>query len=136
MWKRACGTAAKLIVEAKEYIKQSRGYTHRAILQENPVFPVNLVKPYFQTGEDKFRSRKKTTTPPDIVEVEDSPRPVKMIIKARLIRLNSKDQKQCLVKFQNQTSDKEKWLAENAIPDTNLHLRRFRDCRRTEKSHK
>ncbi|MBW0463750.1 hypothetical protein O181_003465 [Austropuccinia psidii MF-1] len=53
--------------------------------RKHPVFPVSLVKPYFQTGEDKFPSRKKTTTLPDIVEVEDSPGPVKKIIKARKI---------------------------------------------------
>ncbi|MBW0463893.1 hypothetical protein O181_003608 [Austropuccinia psidii MF-1] len=33
--------------------------------RKHPVFPVSLVKPYFQKGEDKF-------PPPDIVEVEDS----------------------------------------------------------------
>ncbi|MBW0497365.1 hypothetical protein O181_037080 [Austropuccinia psidii MF-1] len=42
------------------------------IFRKHPVFPVSLLKPYFQTGEDKFPSRKNTTTPPDIVEVEDS----------------------------------------------------------------
>ncbi|MBW0528012.1 hypothetical protein O181_067727 [Austropuccinia psidii MF-1] len=47
------------------------------------VFPVSLVKPYFQTGEERFPSRKRSTTPPDIVKVEDSPGPVKKIIKAR-----------------------------------------------------
>ncbi|MBW0564304.1 hypothetical protein O181_104019 [Austropuccinia psidii MF-1] len=41
------------------------------------VFPVSLVKPYFQTEEDKFPSRKKNPTPPEIVEVEDSPVPMK-----------------------------------------------------------
>ncbi|MBW0464395.1 hypothetical protein O181_004110 [Austropuccinia psidii MF-1] len=41
--------------------------------REHPVFPVSLVKPYFQTGEEKFPCRKKTSTPPDIVEIEDSP---------------------------------------------------------------
>ncbi|MBW0465971.1 hypothetical protein O181_005686 [Austropuccinia psidii MF-1] len=43
------------------------------ISRKNPVFPVSLVKPYFQTEEDKFRSRKKYPTPQEIVEVEDSP---------------------------------------------------------------
>ncbi|MBW0570953.1 hypothetical protein O181_110668 [Austropuccinia psidii MF-1] len=52
-----------------------------------------LVKPYFQTEEDKFPSRKKSPTPPEKVEVEDSPGPVKKIIKARKIRLNGKDQR-------------------------------------------
>ncbi|MBW0586862.1 hypothetical protein O181_126577 [Austropuccinia psidii MF-1] len=40
---------------------------------KHPVFPVSLVKPYFQTEEGKFPSRKENLTPPDIVEVEDSP---------------------------------------------------------------
>ncbi|MBW0577914.1 hypothetical protein O181_117629, partial [Austropuccinia psidii MF-1] len=49
---------------------------------------------------------------------------------ARKIRLNGKDQRQYLVRFKNQTTDKAKWLAEDAIPDGNLHLRRFRASRR------
>ncbi|MBW0472284.1 hypothetical protein O181_011999 [Austropuccinia psidii MF-1] len=40
-----------------------------------------------------------------------------------------------LVRFRNQTEDKDKWLAEDAIPEGNLHLRRFRTSRRTEGSH-
>ncbi|MBW0572774.1 hypothetical protein O181_112489 [Austropuccinia psidii MF-1] len=28
--------------------------------RKNPVFPVSLVKPYFQAGEEKFPSRNKT----------------------------------------------------------------------------
>ncbi|MBW0518734.1 hypothetical protein O181_058449 [Austropuccinia psidii MF-1] len=100
------------------------------------VFPASLVKPYFQTEKDKVPSRKKNPTPLEIVEVEDSPGPVKRIIKARKIRLNGKDQGQYLVRFKNQTADTDKWLAEDAIPDGNLHLRRFKASRRTEKSHK
>ncbi|MBW0586787.1 hypothetical protein O181_126502 [Austropuccinia psidii MF-1] len=103
--------------------------------RKHPVFPVSLVKPYFQTEEDKFPSRKENPTPPDIVEVEDSPGPVSKIIRARKIRLNGKDRRQYLVRFKNQTADKDKWLAEDAIPDENLHLRRFRASRRTEQSH-
>ncbi|MBW0473270.1 hypothetical protein O181_012985 [Austropuccinia psidii MF-1] len=59
--------------------------------RKNTVFPVSLVKPYFQEEEDKLPSRKKDPTPPEIGEVEDSPGPVKKIINARKIRLNSKD---------------------------------------------
>ncbi|MBW0479642.1 hypothetical protein O181_019357 [Austropuccinia psidii MF-1] len=99
--------------------------------RKHPVFPVSLVKPYFQTEDDKFPSRKKNPTPPEIVQVEASPSSVKKIIKARKIRLNGKDQRQYLVRFKNQTADKDKWLAENAIPDGNLHLRRLRASRRT-----
>ncbi|MBW0517104.1 hypothetical protein O181_056819 [Austropuccinia psidii MF-1] len=103
--------------------------------RKHPVFPVSLVKPYFQTEEDKFPSRKKNPTPPDLVEGEGFPGPVKKIIKARKITLNGKDQRQYLFIFKNQTADKDKWLAEDAIPDGNLHLRRLRASRRTEKSH-
>ncbi|MBW0583574.1 hypothetical protein O181_123289 [Austropuccinia psidii MF-1] len=160
MWKRACDTAAKCIAEAKEYNKQRWDKTHMepdikegdqvlVLIGKNavevklteegprkhPVFPVSLVKPYFQTEEEKFPSRKKNPTPPDIVEVEDSPVPVSRIITARKIRLNGKDQRQYLVRFKNQTADRDKWLAEDAITDGNLHLRRFRACGRTEQSH-
>ncbi|MBW0466453.1 hypothetical protein O181_006168 [Austropuccinia psidii MF-1] len=103
--------------------------------RKHPVFPVSLVEPYFQTEEDKFPSRKKNPTPLEIVEVEDSPGPVKKIIKARKIRLSGKDQRQYLVRLKRQTADKDKWLAENAIPEGSLHLRRFRASRSTELSH-
>ncbi|MBW0567296.1 hypothetical protein O181_107011 [Austropuccinia psidii MF-1] len=83
--------------------------------RKQPVFPVGLVKPYFQTEEDKFSSRDKNPTPPEIVEVEDSPGPVKKILRARKIRLNGRDQRQYLVRFKNQTADKNKWLAEDVI---------------------
>ncbi|MBW0471848.1 hypothetical protein O181_011563 [Austropuccinia psidii MF-1] len=106
------------------------------LFRKHQVFPVSLVKPYFQKEEDKFPTRKKNPTPPDIVEVEDSPGPVSKIIRARKIRLNGKDQRQYLFSFKNQTADKNKWLAEDARPDVTLLLRRFRASRRTEQSHK
>ncbi|MBW0478835.1 hypothetical protein O181_018550 [Austropuccinia psidii MF-1] len=92
--------------------------------RKHPVFPVSFVKPYFQKGQDRFPSRNRNHTPADIVEVKYSPVPVKKIIKARKIRLNGKKQRQYLVRFKNQTEDKDKWLEEDAIPDGNLHLRR------------
>ncbi|MBW0546712.1 hypothetical protein O181_086427 [Austropuccinia psidii MF-1] len=58
------------------------------VSRKHPVFPVSLVKPYFQTEENKFPSRKQNPTPPELVEVEDSPGPVKKIIKTSKIRLN------------------------------------------------
>ncbi|MBW0526449.1 hypothetical protein O181_066164 [Austropuccinia psidii MF-1] len=155
MWKQACDTAAKCIAEAKGYNKQRWDKSHiqpdfkqgdqvenavevkltEEFCRKHPVIPVSLVKPCFQTEEDNFPFRKKNPIPPEIVEMEDSPGPVKKIIKARKIRINGKDWRQYLVRFQNQTSDKDKWLAENAIPDGNLHLRRFRASRRTEQSY-
>ncbi|MBW0491531.1 hypothetical protein O181_031246 [Austropuccinia psidii MF-1] len=62
--------------------------------RKHPVFPVSLVKPYFQTEEDKFPSRRRNPIPPEIVEVEHSVGPVSRIIRARKIRLNGKDQRQ------------------------------------------
>ncbi|MBW0497774.1 hypothetical protein O181_037489 [Austropuccinia psidii MF-1] len=103
--------------------------------RKHPVFPVSLVKPYFQTEEDKFHSRRKNPTSPEIVEVEDSPGPVSKIIRASKIRLNGKDQRQYLVRFKNKTADKDKWLAEDAIPDGDLPSRRFRASKRSEQSH-
>ncbi|MBW0476861.1 hypothetical protein O181_016576 [Austropuccinia psidii MF-1] len=103
--------------------------------RKHPVFPVSLVKPYFQTEENIFPFRKKNPTPQEIVEVEDSPGPVKKIFKARKIRLNCKDQRQYFVRFKNQTADEDKWLAEDAIPDGNFLLRIFRASRRAKQSH-
>ncbi|MBW0574303.1 hypothetical protein O181_114018 [Austropuccinia psidii MF-1] len=100
--------------------------------RKHPVFLVSLLKPYFQTEEDKLPSRRRNTTPPEIVEVEDPPGSVSKIIRARKIRINEKDQRQYLLRYKNQTADKDKWLAEDTIPDGNLHLRRFRTSRRTE----
>ncbi|MBW0473337.1 hypothetical protein O181_013052 [Austropuccinia psidii MF-1] len=116
MCRRACDTAAKCIAEAKDYNKHRWDKSHmepdfkegdqlvernavevkltEEYSRKHPVFPVSLIKPYFQTEEDKFPSRRKNPTPPEIVEVEDSPGTVKKIIKSRKIRLNGKDQRQ------------------------------------------
>ncbi|MBW0469249.1 hypothetical protein O181_008964 [Austropuccinia psidii MF-1] len=146
MWNRACDTASKYIAEAKEYNNQRNEKAHmepyfkegdqvenavkvrltEEFSRKHPVFPVSLVKPYFQTGEDKFPCRKKISTPPEIVEIKDSPGSVKKMIKARRSRLNGKDQRQYLVRFKNQTADKDKLLAEDSIQNENLHLRRCR----------
>ncbi|MBW0476395.1 hypothetical protein O181_016110 [Austropuccinia psidii MF-1] len=69
--------------------------------RKHPVVPVSLVKPYIQTEEDKYPSMKKNRTPPEIVEVADSPGLVKKIIKARKIRLNGKGKRQYLFRFKN-----------------------------------
>ncbi|MBW0507488.1 hypothetical protein O181_047203 [Austropuccinia psidii MF-1] len=123
-------TIMKLIGKNAVEVKLTEEFSRK-----HPVFPVSLVKPFFQTEEDRLPSRKKNPTPPEIVEVEDSPGPVKQIIKARKIRLNGKDQRQYLVRIQTQKADKDEWLAEDAIPDGNFHLRRSKGYRKTEKSH-
>ncbi|MBW0501277.1 hypothetical protein O181_040992 [Austropuccinia psidii MF-1] len=160
MWKRACDTAAKCIVEAKEYNKQRWDKSHmepdfkevdqvlvstlnfnnikgHKKIRDSFVGPFTIIELIGKNAveEDKFPSRKKNPTPPEIVEVEDSPGPVSRIIRARKIRLNGKDKRQYLVRFKTQTADKDKELAEDAIPDGKIHLRRFRASRRTEQSH-
>ncbi|MBW0461180.1 hypothetical protein O181_000895 [Austropuccinia psidii MF-1] len=104
-------TIIKLIGENAVEVKLTEEFSRK-----HPVFPEEEPKP------------------PEIVEVEDYPEPVQKIIKARNIRLNGKDQRQYLVRFKNQTVDKDKWLAEDVIPDGKLHLRRLIASRRTEKS--
>ncbi|MBW0515954.1 hypothetical protein O181_055669 [Austropuccinia psidii MF-1] len=120
-------TIIKLIVKNAVVVKLTEEFS-----KEHPVFPVSLVKPYFQKEKDKSPSRKKNPTPLEMVKVKDSPGPVKKAIKARNIRLNGKDQRQYLVRFKNQTADKDKWLEEGAIPDVNLLLERLRASRSTE----
>ncbi|MBW0524125.1 hypothetical protein O181_063840 [Austropuccinia psidii MF-1] len=123
-------TITKLIGENAVEVKFTEEFSRK-----HQVFPVSLVKPYFQTEEERFPSRKKNPTPPGIVEVEDSPGPVKNVIKSRKIRLNLKEQRQYLLRFKNQTAYIEKWLEEDALPDGNLHLKVCRASRTTEKSH-
>ncbi|MBW0553061.1 hypothetical protein O181_092776 [Austropuccinia psidii MF-1] len=71
-------TIIKLIGKNAVEVKLTEEFSRK-----HPVFPVSLVKPYFQTEEDKFPSRKKNPTPPVTVEVEDSPGPVSKIIKGQ-----------------------------------------------------
>ncbi|MBW0501728.1 hypothetical protein O181_041443 [Austropuccinia psidii MF-1] len=162
MWDQACDTSARCIAEAKDYNKKRWDKIHMepdfkerdevlvSTINFNNLKGPNKMRDLFvgpftiikligrnsvETEEDKFPSRKRNITPPDILEEEDSPGPVKKIIKARKIRLNGRDQRQYLVRLKNQTAYIDKWLAEDSIPDPNLHLRRFRASRWTEKSY-
>ncbi|MBW0475629.1 hypothetical protein O181_015344 [Austropuccinia psidii MF-1] len=66
------------------------------------VFPISLIKPYHQTGKDRFPSSNKTQSPQDMVELKESPSPLKKIIKARKIRINWKEHRKFLVRLKNQ----------------------------------
>ncbi|MBW0522465.1 hypothetical protein O181_062180 [Austropuccinia psidii MF-1] len=118
MWKKACDTDAKCIDEAKESNKQRYDRTKMEPdikegdqvlvstlnfnnlkrpkeMRDSFMRPFTIIKlrekNAVETGEDKFLFRNKTCTSKGIVEVEDSPSPVKKIIKARKIRLNGND---------------------------------------------
>ncbi|MBW0535130.1 hypothetical protein O181_074845 [Austropuccinia psidii MF-1] len=158
MWKRAYDTASKCIAESNKYNKQRWDKTHMepnfkkgdqvlvSTLNFNNlkgpknmrdffVGTLNIIKLIGKNALEVKLQRNFQEAPSLSMEVEDSPGPVSKIIRARQIRLNGKDQRQYLVRFKNQTADKDKWLAEDAIPDGNLHLRIFRASRRTEQSH-
>ncbi|MBW0528248.1 hypothetical protein O181_067963 [Austropuccinia psidii MF-1] len=91
-------TIIKLIGKNAVEVKLTEEFSRK-----HPVFPVILVKPYFQKEEDRFPSRRRNPPPSEIVEVDNSPGPVSKIIRARKIRLNAKGQRQYLVRFKNQT---------------------------------
>ncbi|MBW0542987.1 hypothetical protein O181_082702 [Austropuccinia psidii MF-1] len=60
-------TITKLIWKNVVEVKLTEEFSRK-----HPVFPVSLVKPYFQTEEEKFPSKKKNPTPPGIVKVKDT----------------------------------------------------------------
>ncbi|MBW0466061.1 hypothetical protein O181_005776 [Austropuccinia psidii MF-1] len=134
MWKRECDTAGRCISDLNKYKKTEIDredalevrLTER-FSRKHPMFPVSLVKPYHKTGEDRFPSRDKSHNPQGIVEVENSTGPLKEIIKVRKITLHGKGHRQYLVRLKAQADDKDKCLAEDAIPDGELHLRRFKN---------
>ncbi|MBW0483539.1 hypothetical protein O181_023254 [Austropuccinia psidii MF-1] len=121
--------------EGNQVGKCSGSQTQRGIFKETPSPANEFSQAILPERGGQIPLQEEDPSPPKIVEVEDSPGPVKKIIKARNIRLNNKDLREYLVRFKNQTSDKEKWLAEDAMPDGNLDLTRFRASRRTKKSH-
>ncbi|MBW0491470.1 hypothetical protein O181_031185 [Austropuccinia psidii MF-1] len=151
MRKRACDTASICIGEEKEYNKQRWDKSNmEPDFKEGEKVLVSTINFKNLKGPKKMRysfvgsfnivnligkMKKRSPTPPEIVEVEDTPGTVKKLIKARKIRLNGKDQRQYLVRFKNKTADKDKWLEEEALPDGNIRLRRFWASRRAEKSH-
>ncbi|MBW0506628.1 hypothetical protein O181_046343 [Austropuccinia psidii MF-1] len=64
-------TIIRLIGKNAVEVKLTEEYSRK-----HPVSPVSLVKPYFQTEEDKFPSRRRSPTPPEIVKVKHSPGPM------------------------------------------------------------
>ncbi|MBW0517987.1 hypothetical protein O181_057702 [Austropuccinia psidii MF-1] len=96
-------TITKLIGENAVEVKLTEEFSRK-----HPVFPVILVKPKLQTEEERFPSRKTHPTPSERGDVEEYPGPVKKGIKARRIRLNGKDKRQYLVRFETKQQIKTK----------------------------
>jgi len=96
--------------------------------RKHPVFPVSLVKPYTP------RSSEEEATPAavPITEVPKSDQlKVHKILKDKKERINGKDVRLYLVRYKNQSADKDEWLPENNIPDGPIHLRNYRASRRS-----
>ncbi|MBW0470308.1 hypothetical protein O181_010023 [Austropuccinia psidii MF-1] len=149
MWKRACDTASGRIAEDKEFKKQRYDKTQKEpeftkgdqILVSTLNFnnlkgpkkrrdsflgPLAIIRVIGKDAVEVRLTDEFSRKHPEIVEVEDSPGPVKKT------RLNGKDNGKYLIIFKNQTADKDKWLVENALTDRDLHLRRFKASRRAE----
>ncbi|MBW0519169.1 hypothetical protein O181_058884 [Austropuccinia psidii MF-1] len=148
MWKRVCDTASKCIAEAKEYNKQRWDNSHmQPDFKEGDQVLVSTLSFNNLKGPKKMRDsfvgpfsiiqliERKICSPPG-----QKPHSIRNSGSERLPwpceeNHQGKDQRQYMVRFKNQTANKDKWLAEEAIPDGNLHLRRLRASRRTQKSH-
>ena len=97
--------------------------------RKHPVFPVSLVKSY------KLRSDEEITPSKNIPIEENSPNnqfKVHKILKDKKERINGKDVRLYLVRYKNQSADKDEWLPENKIPDGAIHLRSYRVNKRNK----
>ncbi|MBW0469886.1 hypothetical protein O181_009601 [Austropuccinia psidii MF-1] len=65
-------TIIRLIGENEVEVRLTEEFSRKHL-----VLPRSLVKPYHQTGEDKFPYQNKSHTPQEVVEVGDLPVPVK-----------------------------------------------------------
>jgi hypothetical protein len=96
--------------------------------RKHPVFPVSLVKPYTQRTAD-------TPAAPEPVPVLETPPTEKLkvhkILKDKKERVQGKDTRLYLIRYKNQSADKDEWLPENNIPDGAIHLRNYRASKRT-----
>ena len=95
--------------------------------RKHPVFPVSLVKPY-STRENEAPKM------PQIVPLLEPNKNEKLkfhkILKEKKERISGKDTRLYLVRYKNQSADKDEWLPENNIPDRAIHLRNFRSSKR------
>jgi hypothetical protein len=95
--------------------------------RKHPVFPVSLVKPY--TPRDN--TEPKPCPPVPIMEPsKDEKLHVSKILKDKKERIQGKDTRLYLVRYKNQSADKDEWLPESNIPDGAIHLRNYRASKR------
>ena len=68
----------------------------------------------------------KNTPVPIIEDTSKSKSIVHKILKEKKERIQGKETRLYLVRYKNQSADKDEWLPENNIPDSSAHLRNFR----------
>jgi hypothetical protein len=96
--------------------------------RKHPVFPVSLVKPY--TPRDN--TEPKPCPPVPIMEPSKEEKlHVSKILKDKKERIQGKDTRLYLVRYRNQSADKDEWLPESNIPDGAIHLRNYRASKRS-----
>ena len=95
--------------------------------RKHPVFPVSLVKPYKSRNN---REPENTSPVPLLEPAKGEKLQVYKILKDKKERIQGKDTRLYLVRYKNQSADKDEWLPENNIPDGAIHLRNFRASKR------
>ncbi|KAI7959400.1 hypothetical protein MJO28_003191 [Puccinia striiformis f. sp. tritici] len=98
------------------------------LYRKHPVFPVSLIKPY--TGRPE-----QPDVPSKPVPIADIPQSEKFkvhkILRDKKERVLGKDTRLYLVRYKNQSADKDEWLPESNIPDGAIHLRNYRATKRS-----
>ena len=97
------------------------------ISRKHPVFPVSLVKPYVARTDDILPD------PPSVPLLDSKSDQLKVhkILKDKKERINGKDTRLYLVRYKNQSADRDEWLPESNIPEGPIHLRNYRASKRS-----
>ena len=95
--------------------------------RKHPVFPVSLVKPYVARTDDVLPD------PPSVPLLDSKSDQLKVhkILKDKKERINGKDTRLYLVRYKNQSADRDEWLPESNIPEGPIHLRNYRASKRS-----
>ena len=94
--------------------------------RKHPVFPVSLIKPYTSRSDEPAPAK----PVPVVEEADNSKLKVQKILKDKKERINGKDTRLYLVRYKNNSADKDEWLPESNIPDGPIHLRNYRANKR------
>ena len=92
--------------------------------RKHPTFPISLLKPYIDPQKDKFPMRKDP-----IIEIppleKDEPKVIHKIIGQKIIKVNHKDTRMYLIRYNNKSAEEDEWLTENKITNVQTLLRNY-----------